>query len=199
MECVPCTRWALPTGQRPIWLCQSEFGHNSLGGREGCSRSWIGWWLWIHAIKAVGRKTELAILPPGLPQSAELPCLGKRQERRLPRGLPTSGLPISGLPTSGLSTSGLPTGQSWVHQSPGLPTGLSLETQNVSEATLNGIYAVSIWHRLPKQFSYCYLQFYRLRSTFVFTLYKWEENAKINVCQYDVSGESYMNCIHTDV
>ena len=34
MECVPCTRWALATtGQRPIWLCQSEFGHSSLGGK----------------------------------------------------------------------------------------------------------------------------------------------------------------------
>ena len=28
-------------------------------------KAWIGWWLWIHAIKAVGRKTELAIWPTG--------------------------------------------------------------------------------------------------------------------------------------
>ena len=44
------TNWALQ-----VWLWSESCG----------GKAWIGWWLWIQAIKAVGHKTELAIWPTG--------------------------------------------------------------------------------------------------------------------------------------
>ena len=44
---------------------QSGFASSILDSKLCWGKAWIGWWLWIHAIKAVGRKTELAIWSTG--------------------------------------------------------------------------------------------------------------------------------------
>ena len=69
--------------QRPIWLCQSGFGLQSSGGK-GVLGARIGWWLWIHAIKAVSHKTELAIWQTGDCHKLLSCCgwaRGKKEER----------------------------------------------------------------------------------------------------------------------